>query len=840
MLIMAHEKYSYIGTFAWFLLSLLFVTNNSLASSTQGFTVTSVSLANVLHPGQPASQTQWLLTLSLNGGGQSLAGTLDSSSFNFQGITASYPLQISGSTDPETAFYVISNSNPTPVYSFSSQTQTGNITNYIVYVSATPAPNCATPFYKEWDVNFPSGWLGLQSQVTIARICIYQQQVASETAIPPTPNIQFSSHFSLLANGQQETLDLSYDKTSASSPDGLVQASWVGSLITGNAPPDGSQYVAINNPQTGYWIVKSASDYQNWNTQFQYAENQISTVALYTPNTLPSPCSSIAQATNNQYVSNITTCLNNLVQNLFSQSNQYATNLLANSATIGGSTPELTSYGGKSAFSIPLNNYFVTNPVVTLSLNGSFLGVVIPMGTPKILTATSETFNSGSTGTIKVNVENIGNSQGTFYASLSNCPGLSTTSPQNYAVNVGQTQEIDIPISTTGTNEQLSESCMVNVTDYNGGGSDSATVNVNMVPANQCAPNTQVVSGNSVCPCVSVNGVWRQAAGSQCKACKYGVVSDNEGGWKCASSPAPETQKCPSGQVLSKDTYQCIDPSQLVGYPRDTSCTSGWPSHQGSTVQINENNNACDLFEVNNPSILNLAGETAQCFSQKCLNSKCNIFCAVAYAQSGALYSQDSDTFKKFAALYLTYALGPAAEYMKDYFYPEICCSSTSTSDLCDNPSWLGKCEPSDGFNDNVRQLPCQGVVGHPLGWASDTDMSKDSCIFSDLPAHADLNILDTGTCVDYSVSLTTLLRYVGYKSDEVYSVTGPGHEYNLVKLPGSTKWNLIDTVGNNPSPYNSNDVPGTWFPYCQFSSNSCANDNGQGSCPPTSEVYGC
>lgn len=317
---------------------------------------------------------------------------------------------------------------------------------------------------------------------------------------------------------------------------------------------------------------------------------------------------------------------------------------------------------------------------------------------------------------------------------------------------------------------------------------------------------------------------------------KYGCCSNSDCslGLGCDISThtcikCSDTHCCSIGKIWCEQKDECLKPTECVGYPIDTSCQSGWPSHLGSIVSINEQNNACDLFEVKNSQLLSIAQEAANCFSDHCQNANCHKFCGTAYTQSGANYIQNSDTFKKFTGLYMIYGLGPAAKFMNGYFSAEIKCGSGT-----------GVCESKYGYNNYVQQLQCKGSVGHPEGWSSDTDMTQNSCLFSDLPAHVNINILQTGTCVDYSISLTTLLRYIGYNNDEVYSVTGPGHEYNLIKFPGDSKWNVIDTVGNNPSPYVSNDVPGTWFPYCKYYPASCSNDAGQTNCPIKSEVKGC
>jgi len=283
-----------------------------------------------------------------------------------------------------------------------------------------------------------------------------------------------------------------------------------------------------------------------------------------------------------------------------------------------------------------------------------------------------------------------------------------------------------------------------------------------------------------------------------------------------------------------------------VGIPSDTTCTAGWPSHQGGTIKLNDNNYACDLFEVTNSGLLALAQEAEDSCLNACSNSGAHGYCTSIYTMSGLSSGVTAEKFKKCVALYEIYALGPAAKYMKDYFYPEICCGG-------DCPAY-GDCASSDNgkcscqgrtYGSKAKSIPCQGNVGQPSGWASDTDMSKNSCVFSDIPAHASANIISTGTCVDYSVVVTTLLRMSGYSKTEAYSMTGPGHEYNVVKFPGDAKYTIIDTVGNYPTPYRPSNTPGTWFQYCSYLSGTstytaCSNDAGPTSCPAKSEIYGC
>lgn len=161
-------------------------------------------------------------------------------------------------------------------------------------------------------------------------------------------------------------------------------------------------------------------------------------------------------------------------------------------------------------------------------------------------------------------------------------------------------------------------------------------------------------------------------------------------------------------------------------------------------------------------------------------------------------------------------------------------------------PSCWGDFEPVncyDGVHPNTDLLRCRWDTDQtPNGWVSDTDISENDCCFSDLPAHASTEILETGTCVDYSVVLTTLLRMSGYKADEVYSTRSDcpgdsGHCFNLIKFPSDSKYTLVDTVGNCAG-YHPMKLPrcnGCYY----WNYENCANDNGRVSCPERSDVWG-
>jgi hypothetical protein len=286
---------------------------------------------------------------------------------------------------------------------------------------------------------------------------------------------------------------------------------------------------------------------------------------------------------------------------------------------------------------------------------------------------------------------------------------------------------------------------------------------------------------------------------------------------------------CLDGTSWSQALGMC---AYRVGIPNDTPCTAGWPNGQGGEIAINEPNNACDLFEVTDPGLLAIANQTRTCYQNDC-KGDCHASCQQAFDEAGANKKKNASTFKEFSGRYIIYGFGPARRYMQGYFNAEINCTRKGT----------GVCEPLEEFGSNAQQLVCRGPVGQPDGWASDTEMANNSCLFSDLPAHASVSILHTGTCVDYSVAVTTMLRMVGYSKDEVYSAHAPLHEYNLVKFPDDQRWRIVDTVGNDPTPID--ELTWKWgdnsqYGHCDYDGDGCSNDAGTTTCPARSEVKGC
>ncbi|HLC63451.1 MAG TPA: hypothetical protein VJJ21_03965 [Candidatus Nanoarchaeia archaeon] len=269
-------------------------------------------------------------------------------------------------------------------------------------------------------------------------------------------------------------------------------------------------------------------------------------------------------------------------------------------------------------------------------------------------------------------------------------------------------------------------------------------------------------------------------------------------------------------------------------FPQDTICNSEWPGHEGELVAINTRSQSCDLIEVCSEDLDYIIEDAIDCCDGSPLkDQKKSPACNFA-----GKYSQGS--IKRCQGLYLIKGVGDSAIYMQDYFEAEMCCYGVES--ICNSPGNFYKAKPLPRTQkqENIQQIQCKTTEDNRVlgSWLSDSVLQYNNIALQDIHASATINVLGTGTCVDYSVSLTTLLRKAGYSGEEVFVAEASNHAYTLIRLPLDRKFHFVDTTGNNkPSivlgsaPYN--------YPYCENLLN-CYNDLGKQLCPEMSEIVGC
>ena len=350
--------------------------------------------------------------------------------------------------------------------------------------------------------------------------------------------------------------------------------------------------------------------------------------------------------------------------------------------------------------------------------------------------------------------------------------------------------------------------------------------------------------------------------------CSDGVKSSYEDGVDCGGP------YCPSCAT------NCLTKAKWA--PNDTICQYAWPKGSGPIIEGNTKSHSCSLYEVCNPDLDYIVADAIACcehlnytsymtaidtVGKHRMTSKINA-CGNARFLSGIGKGGKAYTpanFKKCLALYAIKSIGSYAVYMQGYFHAEFCCygDDTGCPESCkqytiDPPIWFmgtsmactGPIGATPDFK--MKNERCEyyynlfGKHGKFGYWNSDTDYTQNSDSVLDAPAHVSINLLSTGSCVDYSVALTTILRKLGYGKNEVYSVDGDGHWYNLIKLPGDKYWHFLDTTGNTRG-----DIYGKPFTkltsknydYCNKIDKGCSNDVyaiSTSLCPGKNQIIGC
>ena len=316
------------------------------------------------------------------------------------------------------------------------------------------------------------------------------------------------------------------------------------------------------------------------------------------------------------------------------------------------------------------------------------------------------------------------------------------------------------------------------------------------------------------------------------------TVTDGSG---CASRDSIELGVAPSSA--------CSDVSPLPRYyPVDTPCRDIWPNGTES----------CQEIEVCHPDLDYIVLDAVRC----CNGTASSPACAWARAHA------DGDN-KRCRGLYIIRAFGPDAVYMQGYALFKACCSGYPECTRTSWPSLAGTVSFREGFNQNVANLSCRQEEWGVSAWRSDTNMSENSAVLGLFPAHATVNILQTGVCVDYAAALTTALRKAGYNKSEAMVAASlgydlpllgdhPGHAYNLVKLPGEEGYHIVDTTGNGEG-INPEGLPhyfwfvgnfmnqpvrirvfDWWVGYCSKISPYGFNDLGSVKAPASAEICGC
>jgi parallel beta-helix repeat protein len=303
--------------------------------------------------------------------------------------------------------------------------------------------------------------------------------------------------------------------------------------------------------------------------------------------------------------------------------------------------------------------------------------------------------------------------------------------------------------------------------------------------------------------------------GARCATCSDAIQNANETGTDCGGTYCPPCSQC-SGEPTNKYA------------PPDTPCNNKWPTSDGPDIGMNTTSDSCNLVEVCDPDLDFIVEDALTCcehtdydvrFGGSRANAKINA-CDYAHqtAYRNSFTNLNPATLKQCLAHYIIRGFGAEAVYMQGYFYGELCCHGNRRcpSDCSKWGVWprawqmgtAASCAGARGERPDFQMTGHRCVYnwswffgesrwGEDGWWSSDTNWGTNNDSFADIPAHASIDRLSTGTCVDYSFALTTALRKAGFSKDDALSVNGEGHAYNILRLPGESKWHYVDTTGN-------------------------------------------
>ena len=518
-----------------------------------GFTVTSVSTSDVITRTTQPSSVYWLINTNFNGGGQSLTGTLDPNTVkSFMGgkIYTKQPFTVTVSSIDETVFYEVVNQG-VQIYKYSYYKEDNPTALGIA--SGNPAP-CTN---SNWQIDVGKTTFGYVDM----RFCVKKEAIAGKGAYN-NPKIDFKAKITV-SNGYQSIekqvcsgASLGCTGTSVDL-EGIGTAQWTGSLVTGDAPPNQNLFVAVNKYDTKKWQIAGESYWSDYKSKENVADGILNNIH--------------AQATQGYFTDWSTT--DAAIQSAISPINQASYILTNQDTSFTSGSFSKDSNSGKVSITLGRK---LTSPNVIFRIRADWIGIVIPTGKPKIISATSNKMASGESGEVKVQVQNIGDGDGTFSAMLVSCEPFIQTSSGESARKTFQPNNIDtlsIGLSGGVSTDNLAKSCAVKVYDINDPTIyDQYSLYLQQEKPKICVPNQVIAEGSIIKKC-NIGGTSLDVVDT----CQYSVISDGKGGFACASPPEKQTTTgskpksqcnsdadCSIAAFCSQDIHVCVQRSGCI------------------------------------------------------------------------------------------------------------------------------------------------------------------------------------------------------------------------------------------------------------------------------------
>lgn len=495
------------------IVSAFFITD--YMAVTTGFTVTSITTEpNIITESTNLQNARWLVTMVLDGGGESVVGTITSSQTErLSDYESKYPLDIKVTAIDETFIYPIKNTGQ-GVYKYTTEVVGPNDCVNAVYV-----------------IQLKRDWLGIWKQ-HVNDICIYKEQDGVVGNIDNPVN-RLTSTWELTADGYTttETIDTRGEYNinfKDRNNQWIASAEWTGNLVTGDTPPDGGFYVATyaTGDEWGTiknnWKISHRSEYTNYLNEETSAETRFKQFRDF-PDTFE--CDSKEA------------CVS-IIQSECELVNKKGNILLGGADASIGIAQTVVDANDINAgkVTIEMRDRTVMYQTIRMLIRADWLGIRIPVGQPEILSVNCPEFASGdATGLCDINVKNVGAGSGVFYATFQDCGIFEQAYPSNKVTfDAGEIDNLRVFISHGTATQETHSVCTVKVIDAKDADRfDTATAMIHMTEPKTCVPNAFRISGSCIYQC---NEAGTGELEPMC--CVSGEVLRNDGraewdGWYC-------------------------------------------------------------------------------------------------------------------------------------------------------------------------------------------------------------------------------------------------------------------------------------------------------------------
>lgn len=454
-----------------------------------GMSIESITATKTIVSNADLSGTYYYVVVSATGNTESIIGsTIGSESFKQQGaiptgMSLDKDLRIDLTSINEKQKFTVINTGTNPIYKLTVSVCDADKIKSAKWTFGSTCPPLSCPAY-----------------------CVFEQQAAVQA---PLEYSQYQSTVTGKVN--DEAFTVTNEQTSSTFTHGSVE--WLGGTSSGNIGVNPHLYGAYYDKQASYWKIYKVggmSDYENTKSAY-----------------------SIVSGSLNSY-RGCTVCDTNIILADVNNYNGKVASFLANDFSLGNDYAWQNRNVQSGDVGLMFDPAYRTIiPRLRFRVQASWLGIETAIGTPKINSVTAPDFSSGDRqGRISASITNTGTATGTFQISLDGCSKFTQTAVLKEQFTAGATKTLTIPITTTGSAVDTTETCNVKVCDTSGFGTCvTKSVTIHMKEAQWCQAGATIYEGGCIKKCKADGSGYEQV-----KCCPYGADVGLTGQYDCKAA----------------------------------------------------------------------------------------------------------------------------------------------------------------------------------------------------------------------------------------------------------------------------------------------------------------